>query len=151
MNEVAMKHQKLYTGLSLFTLTLVIWGAYCVLNPNQAPRLVSRTDPPRLMMEESRHDLGRIQAEPVPYTFKIKNMGGEPLVIQDIKTTCACLSTNLKSRMIEPGKTSDLEIVLDASHLKGSIHESIAILSNDPQQPQAALQVTGTMAATKAT
>jgi mono/diheme cytochrome c family protein len=119
-------------------LVIVIGGAVQLLaRKDKAPVLISRTDPPKISFEEKLHELGTVaEGVEVPYVFRMHNVGGEPLVIQDVSTSCGCTLLNLKDKFIEPGKTGDLEVVMDTTMKQGYVKKRIDVFSNDPEHPK---------------
>lgn len=62
------------------------------------------------------HDFGEIdQGKPVHVSFQFKNNGSEPLLIDNVRTTCGCTAPDWDERPIEPGKVSNVNIEFDAS------------------------------------
>ncbi|WP_290200576.1 DUF1573 domain-containing protein, partial [uncultured Bacteroides sp.] len=49
-------------------------------------------------------------------TFTLKNTGGNPLVIQDVTTSCGCTTVSYSKEPIQPGKEITLEVVYKAEH-----------------------------------
>ncbi len=131
-------------GLIAFIIvSILIVGAvwYRLYQQNQTPVIVSRTDPPKISSDSQVHELGQVtEGSEVPYVVKIQNMGGEPLIIQKVQTSC-CSVINLKTKYIEPGKAGELEVVFDTKGKKGHTQKSIKIFSNDPDQPKYTLYI----------
>ncbi len=49
-------------------------------------------------------------------TFTLKNTGSEPLVIQDITTSCGCTTVTYSKEPTQPGNKSVLDVVYKAEH-----------------------------------
>nr|WP_289866752.1 DUF1573 domain-containing protein [uncultured Bacteroides sp.] len=49
-------------------------------------------------------------------TFTLKNTGGNPLVIQDVTTSCGCTTVSYSKEPTHPGKEITLEVVYKAEH-----------------------------------
>jgi Protein of unknown function (DUF1573) len=129
-------------------MILVFASGVLLLVTRQAkpPVMISRTDPPKIRLEEKLHQFGSVDAGVViPSVFKIYNLGGEPLTVKDVSATCSCLSLNLKNSSIDPGKTGDLEVTLDTGSLQGNIHEGIELYTNDPRNPEETLYLEATV------
>jgi len=106
----------------------------------KGPVLVSRTDPPRIRLEEYTHDLGSVmEGVEIPFVYHIHNMGGEPLIIKDVSSSCGCTLLNLKSKIIDPGKTGELEAIMDTTMKQGYVKKQIVVISNDPKRPKTEL------------
>lgn len=120
-----------------FIVAIAVGGVLLLTRQAKPPVLVSRTDPPRISFEEETHDLGNVlEGTEIPYVFKIQNIGGEQLVIKNVSTSCGCTLLNLKTKYIEPGKSGDLEVIMDTSMKQGAVKKQIDIYSNDPEHPK---------------
>ena len=131
--------------LLLFLLLLVVGGGWFLVRLRHAkgPLLVSRNDPPKLRLEETVHDFGTItKGAQVPYSFQIHNVGGENLVIKGVEGTCGCAVINIKDKVIEPGKTGELEVVLDSATENGYVRQQLTVDSNDPRHPETQIRIT---------
>lgn len=138
--------KKIIIAVALALLTLVGGGLLLLSRQAKAPVLVSRTDPPRIRFEEEVHELGNVTAgTEIPYVFKIHNIGGEPLIISSVTAHCTCLLSNLKDKFIEPGKSGDLELILNTTQEKGDIKKQIDLYSNDPDNPKVSVYLAATV------
>lgn len=61
--------------------------------------------------------------------FEFTNIGGSPLVIEEIKTSCDCAIPENPTRPIMPGEKGTIEVSYDTSKLGGFIKQ-ITIFSN---------------------
>lgn len=57
--------------------------------------------------------------------FKLDNKGNEPLVIEDISTSCGCISVEYSKEPIRPGKTGQLKVIYKATRPEYFIKEII--------------------------
>lgn len=96
---------------------------------------------PRMVIPEHWIDLGVIsKGESGRVTFLIKNDGETNLVIEGATTTCSCLSAELSSVIIPPGKSSQVRVDYSFDHQEQQsqmIRRGLVFLTNDPQFPQA--------------
>lgn len=61
------------------------------------------------------HDFGNIkQGVPVDYTFKFKNIGDKPFVIDNIRTTCGCTAPDWSDLPVESNASDEIKITYDA-------------------------------------
>lgn len=110
------------------------------------PMVVSRQDPPKLSFDKEIYDLGTVvEGVEVPYTIALSNIGGEPLRIKDVNTSCGCTLTKLREKVIMPGKSTQLEVVLDTAMKQGPVRKTIDITSNDPKRPKAVITLSATV------
>ena len=125
------KRVLLLGGLLLITaIVVVIFG-------HHNPILVSRKDPPHIKVDKSLFDMGTVaEGVEVPHTIPVRNIGGEPLKIINVHTSCGCTMVNMKANVIEPGKTAALEVLMDTSMKQGVVRKAVEITSNDPKNPK---------------
>ncbi|MCH7411332.1 DUF1573 domain-containing protein [Belliella sp. DSM 111904] len=91
---------------------------------------------PRLGIQEIDIDLKEIRSgQNVKKTIQITNIGGEPLEIRKLTTTCDCVQANLGNYEIGVNESTSLEFNFDTRGRKGIDHKHITIFSNDPINP----------------
>lgn len=49
-------------------------------------------------------------------TFKLRNTGNNPLVVQDVNSSCGCTSVSYSKEPVQPGGELNLEVVYKAEH-----------------------------------
>jgi len=99
---------------------------------------------PRIVFEKEVFDFGEImEGDTAVYLFHFKNEGDTTLEILDIRATCNCTVTELKEKLIEPGKNGIIEAVFHSSGRKGKITKSIYVTTNDKKRGLIRLKVTG--------
>lgn len=76
--------------------------------------------------------------------FEFTNVGGSPLVIKEIKTSCDCAVPKKPKRPIMPGEKGVIEVSYDTSKLGGFIKQ-FTIVSN-AKQPIKRLKIKGYVA-----
>lgn len=61
---------------------------------------------------EEKHDFGKVfyPSENL-YTFKFKNTGTAPLIIEDARASCGCTVPNKPEEPIMPGETGELDVI----------------------------------------
>lgn len=91
----------------------------------------SATDnPAHIEFEGTTHDYGNITVgDNGSYSFKFKNTGGEPLIIQDVRTSCGCTVAKKPATPIMPGDSDEIIVKYDTRRL-GGFHKTITITSN---------------------
>lgn len=103
----------------------------------KAPVIVSRKDPPELQLEKPLYNLGVvIEGSELPHVIPLHNVGGEPLIISKVYNSCGCTLLTLKDKVIAPGKTGELEVLIDTTMKQGTVVKPIEIYSNDPTHPK---------------
>ncbi len=81
-------------------------------------------------------DFGTIpQGEKAAYTYKIKNVGDNDLVISHAKGSCGCTVPSWPKTPIPPGEIANIKVVFNSRGKKGKQHKRITITANtDPAQ-----------------
>lgn len=88
-------------------LSLSLWWS------NASP--ASFAEPGIEWMTELEHDFGDITyKKEVQHTFRFKNKGSEPLVIETIRTTCGCTGSTWDETPILPDSIGNITIEYDA-------------------------------------
>ncbi|MEM7228380.1 MAG: DUF1573 domain-containing protein, partial [Planctomycetota bacterium] len=65
---------------------------------------------PRIAFERIEHDYGEVwDIEETITTFKFSNVGTDTLVIDQIKPSCGCTTTQLEKMVYEPGESAEIE------------------------------------------
>ncbi|TAH26311.1 MAG: DUF1573 domain-containing protein [Cytophagales bacterium] len=77
------------------------------------------------------HDFGDIiQGDKVSFVFKYKNTGTEPLIINEVLTTCGCTATEWSKTPLAPGEIGSLSASFNSEGKMGRQNKVITILSN---------------------
>jgi hypothetical protein len=97
-----------------------------------------------ITINQSGYDFGSIpQGQKVEHVFIVKNNGDLPLSILSIRPSCGCTAAHASSRVIQPGKTSEIKVTFNSANFFGDIHKTIAVESNDPGAPLLTLSLSG--------
>jgi len=84
-----------------------------------------------------------VEGKEVSHAFVIKNTGGKPLVIQNIKTSCGCTTADYPKE-IPPGGEGKVVINVDTTGFGGQIiSKNITVYTNDSNNENLTLRVTG--------
>lgn len=95
---------------------------------------------PMIRFDRTHAALGRISpGQKQRVVYKVTNSGEAPLQISEVNPSCGCTTTLAGSLVLKPGEGSEIEALLDPHGMKGSIHKSLAVRSNDPRTPTAVL------------
>ncbi len=78
----------------------------------------------------------------VKAVFNIKNKGKTQLVIRKADASCDCIQSKYADK-IRFDRNSPIEVTINTTHLKGNIHETITLVTNDPKQARIVLHITG--------
>jgi len=77
------------------------------------------------------------------HTFRFKNIGDAPLVINKVRSSCGCTAALLSSDVIGPGETGEVKTVFDSSGFSGPVSKTIYLHTNDPVQEIIRFQLSG--------
>lgn len=96
--------------------------------------------------KKSTHNFGTFSEKtPVKAVFKFKNTGNEPLVIQQVVTSCGCTVADYTKTKVDPGKEGEVSVTYNgAGKSKGTFRKNIIVRSNASNNP-VRLWVTGFM------
>lgn len=108
-------------------LLFLIIPVFCLLP--QQEQLVSWLSP-------TEHDFGDIQhKEPVYFTFRFKNVSGEPIVIDNIRPSCGCTAVDWEETVIEPDSTGLIKTSYNAN-VKGYFRKSMKVYFNGQRKAE---------------
>ncbi len=125
--------------LTIFLFCCLILFPYPLMGDQQIPPL---SHAPSLFVEQTDIDVGTlVEGKSIRHTFLLKNKGNAPLIIDRVKTDCACTKV-AHDPVIQPGRNSYLRVMMNTSGQTGPWTRSIRILSNDPRSPETILTIT---------
>ena len=78
----------------------------------------------------------------VEAVFRFKNTGAKPVMLKDAQPTCDCLNVNAELRAYAPGEGGTVEVTFYVEHHLGENRKGVAVLTDDPAQPQRELFLT---------
>lgn len=107
------------------------------------PALAMAGQGPRIVFDRIVHDYGKIRyGETVTEDFTFTNVGDETLVIEKLRTSCGCTTTNKGSTKIPPGGKSTITVAFDTVGLRAGVKkQTVDVHSNDPKTPVLQLTV----------
>ncbi len=71
---------------------------------------------------------------PVTAEYEVKNSGGQPLVISNVRTSCGCTTVDFPKNAIPPGEKFMVKVTYDAKQM-GHFNKQIGIYSNGSAKP----------------
>lgn len=74
-------------------------------------------------------------------TFQFKNVGAEPLIIENVYSSCGCTVPTWTKAAVAPGKSGEIQVKYDTSRI-GPIRRTITIYSNT-DEPVRAVKIKG--------
>jgi hypothetical protein len=86
---------------------------------------------PALTFDETEYNFGDInQGDVVEHTFKFKNTGTQPLVIERVDVTCGCTTPAWTKEPIMPGKSGIVTAKFNSAGKLGQQKKAITVHSN---------------------
>lgn len=99
---------------------------------------------PKLVLQQNSFDFGDIkQGQTVSHTFVLTNNGGDLLKISDVKASCGCTAAAPEKNELAPGESTNLKVSFNSTGRMGKQSKTVRIYSNDPQNPEMVLTITG--------
>ncbi|MGB3547232.1 MAG: DUF1573 domain-containing protein [Saprospiraceae bacterium] len=68
--------------------------------------------------------------EPRTHTFRFRNLGDEPILIDNVRTACGCTTTEWRDTPVEPDSIGRISVEYDARS-KGYFRKYIKVYFND--------------------
>lgn len=90
----------------------------------------------RMVFDSQTHDFGTIKEidGDVSCTFKFKNDGALPLVINSVGVSCGCTTPKFSKEPVLPGKTGEIAVTFDPTNRPGRFEKVINIMCTDPRR-----------------
>ena len=77
------------------------------------------------------HDFGRsTKGDILEYTFMFTNTGKEELKILEVEVECGCTKAEVSQKVIQPGESATIKVILDTETLEGLSVRKVIIHSN---------------------
>ncbi len=96
---------------------------------------------PRAVPTEPVIDRGIVpKGEVIVHEFEIKNEGSAVLELTDVRPACGCTVASY-DRKIAPGESGKVKTTVKTDNFGGPIAKSIAVFTNDPENPKVQLVV----------
>jgi hypothetical protein len=110
---------------------------------------IATTDSTTVQIIDSSYNFGKVSdGEKVEFSYRFKNTGTKPLVIEDASASCGCTVPQKPEKPIMPGETGFIKIVFDSKGRVGNAYKTVTVRSNaKPEFPQ--LILTGDVKAKK--
>lgn len=96
------------------------------------------------MLTEEFYDFGSMALnEKGSQTFKVKNVGTEPLSLKVGSSTCKCTIGSLSTNTLAPGEQTDIKIEWTVKTADKSFSQRAQIITNDPNKVVLDLRISG--------
>jgi hypothetical protein len=138
--------QNLVLAISLAALGNLTTQAQPATNQVSSQAIAEHPHGPKIQFDQNIHDFGKITGgAAVKHTFVFTNIGDQLLELSNVQPSCGCTTAGEWSRKVEPGQTGTIPIQFNSGNFSGEIHKTITVTSNDKSQPQAVLQLKGSI------
>lgn len=86
----------------------------------------------KIVFKKEVHNFGQIKegGGNVTHKFEFTNVGGSPLVINDVKASCGCTTPSWTRKPIMPGKKGYVNVTFNPSNRPGDFNKSIVVRTN---------------------
>lgn len=86
---------------------------------------------------DSVRKFGKIQeGQKVALSFRFKNTGDKPLVIESVKPACGCTVADYPKQPLKPGEEGEITGEFDSQGREGQQHKEITVTTNTPSRTQ---------------
>jgi Protein of unknown function (DUF1573) len=90
---------------------------------------------------DSTRDFGKIQeGQKLEVSFRFKNTGDKPLVIDRVQPSCGCTVADQSKEPIAPGAQGQIKAVFNSEGHPGTNHKTLFVYSNTKGTRNSALQ-----------
>ncbi len=95
---------------------------------------------PKVVVQQLTHDFGDInEGDIVKHSYVISNSGGDLLKILAVRPACGCTAAKPDKEELKPGESTNLLISFNSKGRKGPQTKTIAVETNDPDNPTVTL------------
>ena len=109
---------------------IISFIALVIFSTANIPNQPDNSTKPHIKFETTSHDFGKIvQNGNGKFSFDFKNTGKEPLIIQNVRSSCGCTVASRPNAPILPGESSKISVRYDTRRL-GTFHKNITVTSN---------------------
>ncbi|MGB3618739.1 MAG: DUF1573 domain-containing protein [Catalinimonas sp.] len=112
-----------------------------------APRALTAAEAarePRLELNSATYDVGKVaMGTTTTATYTLKNTGGRPLMVNEVRPACECLKVINPPKEIAAGREHTLTANFNTDKRNGQQQHTIVLYTNDPAQPTRRLVLKG--------
>ena len=112
--------------------------------PPRPERCDSSQAAPKLVIKDDKYDFGTMETgKEQSHEFLFTNEGAGTLVLGKSSSSCQCTVTEMERGELAPGESSKVTIQWKTREVTGPFRQTIKIATNDPEQPQARVIISG--------
>jgi hypothetical protein len=123
LNLTKFNCQRLYLPIMLVALSFLV---------NINNMLYAQLREPGISFNETRHNFGQFNEDAgvVTHRFEFTNTGGEPLIINNVTSSCGCTTPSWSNQPILPGEKGYIDASYNPKNRPGTFTKSISVQSN---------------------
>lgn len=133
---------KILIGMKLFNSFLLLTATVVIIASCKNNYANNATSDKQASMNDSANfttiqwldtvkDMGTIaEGQKLEVSFRFKNSGDKPLVIERVTPTCGCTVADPPKEPIAPGKEGEIKGVFDSNGRIGPNHKTLTVLAN---------------------
>ncbi|MCD6366775.1 MAG: DUF1573 domain-containing protein [Bacteroidales bacterium] len=97
-----------------------------------------------ISFNETNYDFGKFKEEKgkVTHNFDFTNTGNQPLIINNVRSSCGCTTPEWTNTPVAPGAKGSIKVTYNAKNRPNKFHKTITIQSN-AITPTVVLKITG--------
>lgn len=96
-----------------------------------APKVAASDKAYDVVFDRTFHDFGKVQeGEQVKTTFKMTNLGKEPVIIQRDQVQCGCTTPTYSKEPVMPGKSTEIVIGFNTNGKMGINNKTVTLFTN---------------------
>ena len=100
-------------------------------NGGQAELLNDSANFTTIQWLDSVQDLGKIrEGQKLEVTFRMKNIGNKPLVVQSVSASCGCTVPSKPEEPVMPGAEASIKAIFDSQGRSGMNHKTLTVMAN---------------------
>ncbi|PLX21982.1 MAG: hypothetical protein C0599_07255, partial [Salinivirgaceae bacterium] len=100
---------------------------------------------PHIAFDKVLHDYGKINENDglAKYNFEFTNTGSAPLIINEVKPTCGCTSSDYTKQPVNPGEKGFISAEYNPKNRPGPFNKTIRVITNSVDNPNVLLRIKG--------
>ncbi len=131
-------------AFSLGVFMFMVVAAFAQTTQPAATPQVDNPNAPEIKFNKLVHDYGTVQKEGDGVcAFEFQNIGKEPLVLSDVRSSCGCTVPEWPREPILPGKSNTIKVKYDTKRV-GPINKTVTVTSN-AKTASVVLRIQGTV------
>ena len=133
----------------VLSLSIFLFAVFAAVAQNATPAApanpqADNPNAPEIKFAKLVHDYGNVQKEgDGNCEFEFQNIGKEPLVLSDVRSSCGCTVPSWTREPILPGKKGTIKVKYDTKRV-GPINKTITVVSN-AKTSSVVLRIQGTV------